>query len=153
MDVILIRNGVVENVISADSVERAKMFFPDCDAFERTPALSYVGPGYLFDGEAFTAPPSPDPEPVTDWRVTKLRFQLRFTDAEAIAIDLASMGATVEAAAVRRYLKLIELAEWIDLANPLVRQGVMNLAAMGLVTAERAAQIIDTPPAVDERPA
>ncbi|MFO0451548.1 MAG: hypothetical protein ACK52I_23305 [Pseudomonadota bacterium] len=153
MDVILIRDGVVQNVISADSVERALMFYPEFTAMERTADISFVGPGYLYDGVTFTAPPPPEPEPVTDWRVTKLRFQLRFTDAEAIAIDLASQGATVEAAAVRRYLKLIELAEWIDLANQLVRNGIFNLAAAGLLTEERANVIIDTPPTDDEKAA
>jgi hypothetical protein len=152
MDVILVRDGLVDNVIAADSVARAEEFYPGFLAFERTAAISFVSPGYLYDGVTFTAPPSPEPEPVTDWRVTKLRFQLRFTDAEAIGIDLASIGSTIEAATVRRYLKLIELAEWIDLANPLVRAGVLNLAAAGLLTTERAAQIIDTPPTDDERP-
>ena len=45
MDVILVRGGIVENVISADSVERAEMFYPDHIAMERTPELSYVGAG------------------------------------------------------------------------------------------------------------
>jgi len=153
MDVILIKDGVVENVISADSVERALQFYPDYLAMERTPAISFVGPGYLYDEGTFTAPPEPEAPVDLDRRVTKLRFQLRFTDAEAIAIDLASQGNTVEAAIVRRYLKLIELAEWIDLANPMARAGVMNLAAGGLLTAERAIEILDTPVSDDERPA
>jgi len=153
MDVILIRDGIVENVISADSVERAKMFFPDCDAFERTPDLSFVGPGYLFDGVTFTAPPEPEPEPQTDRRVTKFRFQLRFTDAEAVAIDIASRGDTPEAALLRRNRELVSLAEWVDLDKPLVRDGVNGLVTFGLLTAERAAEILDAPVRDDERPA
>jgi hypothetical protein len=152
MDVILIRNGLVENVISADSVERALLFYPDFVAMERTAELSFVGPGHLYDGTTFTAPPEPEPE-VQDRRITKLRFQLRFTDAEAAAIDMASRGDTPEAALLRRHRELVQLAEWVDLDKQLVRDGVMGLALMGLITPERAAAILDTPVADDERPA
>lgn len=153
MDVILIRNGLVENVISADSVERALLFYPDYLAMERTAELSFVGPGHLYDGTTFTAPPEPEPPASTDRRVTKFRFQLRFTDAEAVAIDLASRGDTPEAAMLRRHRELVQLAEWVDLDKQLVRDGVMGLALMGLLTPERAAEILDTPVADDERPA
>ena len=153
MDVILIRNGLVENVISADSVERALLFYPDHTAMERTPELSFVGPGHLYDGVTFTAPPPPEPEVSTDRRITKFRFQLRVTDAEAVAIDMASRGDTPEAALLRRQKELLTLAEWIDLNNPLVRDGINGLVLFGLLTAERAAEILDTPVAEDERPA
>lgn len=153
MDVILIRDGVVQNVISADSVERALMFYPEFTAMERTADISFVGPGYLYDEGTFTAPPEPEPEPETDRRVTKFRFQLRFTDAEAVAIDLASRGDTPEAAMLRRHRELVQLAEWVDLNKPLVRDGVNGLALMGLITPERATEILDTPVRDDERPA
>jgi hypothetical protein len=153
MDVILIRDGMVENVISADSVERALLFYPAYTAIERTAELSFVGPGHLYDGATFTAPPEPEPEPQTDRRVTKFRFQLRFTDAEAVAIDIASRGDTPEAALLRRHRELVQLAEWVDLDKPLVRNGVLGLAAFGLITPERAAEILDTPVRDDERPA
>jgi hypothetical protein len=152
MDVILVRNGIVENVISADSVERALLFYPDYLAMERTAELSFVGPGHLYDGATFTAPPEPEPE-VQDRRITKFRFQLRFTDAEAVAIDMASRGDTPEAALLRRHRELVQLAEWVDLGSDLTRNGVLGLAAMGLLTPERAAEILDTPVSDDERPA
>jgi hypothetical protein len=152
MDVILIRNGLVENVISADSVERALLFYPDHIAIKRTAELSFVGPGHLYDGTTFTAPPEPEPPASTDRRITKLRFQLRFTDQEAVAIDMASRGDTPEAALLRRHRELVQLAEWVDLGSDLTRNGVLGLAAMGLLTPERAAEILDTPVADDERP-
>lgn len=152
MHVILIRNGIVENVISADSVERALLFYPDHLAIERTEALRYVGPGHLYDAGVFTAPPEPEPPPAPqDRRITKLRFQLRFSDQEAVAIDMASRGDTAEAALLRRHRELVSLAEWVDLDSDLTRNGVMGLALMGLLTAERAAEILDTPVSDDER--
>ena len=153
MDVILIRDGIVENVISADSVERALLFFPDCTAIERTADISFVGPGYLYDGSAFTAPLEPEPVVNADRRVTKFRFRLRFTAEERAAIEFASRQNTIEAAALRDYIELVALAEWVDLDKPLVRDGIMALVPFGLLTAERAAQILDAPVSDDERPA
>ena len=150
MDVILIRNGLVENVISADSVERALLFYPDHIAIERTPALSFVGPGHLYDGQDFTAPPMIENP---DKRVTKLRFRLRFTATERATIEYASRQNTIEGAALKDYMDLIALAEWVDLASDRVRDGVLALVAFGLLTAERATEILDTPVTDDERPA
>lgn len=98
----------------------------------------------------------PEPEPVvnpTDRRITKLAFMVRFSDAEAIAIDLASQGATVQAAAMRRYQAKVNAAEWIDLDREDTRAGVQALEAVGLIAPGRAAEILDAPVADDERPA
>lgn len=150
MDVILIRDGVVQNVISADSVERALLFYPDHEAIERTAELSFVGPGHLYDGKDFTAPPAIENP---DKRVTKLRFRLRFTATERATIEYASRQNTIEGAALKDYMDLIALAEWVDLASDRVRDGVLALVAFGLLTAERAAEILDAPVTDDERPA
>ncbi|MFC0708442.1 hypothetical protein [Azorhizophilus paspali] len=83
--------------------------------------------------------------PAPGSRVTRLALLNRFTDAEAIAIDLASIGATVEAATVRRYLDKIEAATFIDLAAADTRAGVQSLEAQGLLAAGRAAEILDAP--------
>lgn len=57
MDVFLIANGVAENCICADSVERAQQFYPDHICIERTPELAQFGPGDLYDGINFSHPP------------------------------------------------------------------------------------------------
>lgn len=57
MDVFLIYNGVVENCICADSVERAQQFYPHHVCIERTPEVSQFGPGDLYDGTNFSHPP------------------------------------------------------------------------------------------------
>ena len=49
--------------------------------------------------------PAADLMVVDDFRITRLAFVDRFTDAEAVAIDLASIGATVQAASIRRYAR------------------------------------------------
>ncbi len=143
MEVLLIKDGLVDNVICADSAERAQQFYPDHTCLERTDELAHVGPGFAYDGAAFTAPaPVVVPE---DWRITRLAFLSRFTDAEAIGIDLASHGATVEAAAMRRYQKKVDNAIYIDLSNAETRLGVIALEDVGLLPDGRADEILNTP--------
>ena len=57
MDVFLIKDGVVENCICADSVARAQQFYTDHLCIERTPDLMQYGPGDLYDGADFSHPP------------------------------------------------------------------------------------------------
>ena len=148
MDVLLIRAGVVVNCISAGSVSSAQAFYPDCTAMQRTGAQ---GPGWLYDGATFTPPPTV-PAPVLDRHITQFAFITRFTDGEAIAIDLASQGATAQAAAMRRYQNKIAAATWIGLDDPMTRGGVQQLESVGLIGAGRAAQILDAPVQPGERP-
>lgn len=92
------------------------------------------------------APPAPQ-----DRRITRLAFLNRFTDAEAIAFDLASMGATPQAAAMRRYMNKVNAAMYINLDLPETRAGVEALEAGGLLAAGRAAAILDGEIAEAER--
>ena len=102
---------------------------------------------------ALPDPPDAGPAPAAgDRRITKLAFMTRFTDAEAIGIDLASQGATVEAATMRRYQAKVNAAEWIDLDREDTRTGVQTLEAVGLLAAGRALEILDAPILDHERP-
>lgn len=87
----------------------------------------------------------PVPEQPTERNVSRKAFLSRFTDAEAIDIDLASIGATREAAAVRRYLSKVNAAQHIDLADNETRDGVQALEAAGLLQPGRALAILDAP--------
>lgn len=85
-------------------------------------------------------------------RITRLAFLSRFTDAEAITLDLASQGATVEAATMRRYLSKVNAATFIDLSRPDTRGGVEALEAAGILAAGRALEILDAPIQLEEVP-
>ena len=148
MDVLLIRSGVVENCISADSPDAAQAFYPAHVCIERTGS---VGPGWHYDGVTF-APPTPPAPVVLDRHITPFSFLVRFTDSEAVAIDLASQGATAQAAAMRRYQNKINVASWIGLDDAATRGGVQQLESVGLIGAGRAAQILDAPVQPGERP-
>ena len=92
------------------------------------------------------AAPLPEPEPPHVPRdVSRKAFLSRFTDPEGVQIDLASIGATVEAAQVRRYLSKVNAAQHIDLNDPETREGVHALEAVGLIAQGRALEILDSP--------
>lgn len=151
MDYALIKNGLVEQVIVSDA-EFAQSIARKWDAV--TPAIDGCAIGWAWDGEAFTPPaPPPAPEPTTEPRhITRLAFLNRFTDAEAISIDLASIGATAQEAGLRRYMNKVNAATFIDLARPDTRAGVQALEAGGVLAAGRAAEILDIDILDEERP-
>ena len=106
--------------------------------------------GQLYDAE--TGQFSPAPPALLPRHITQLAFLGRFTDGEAIAIDLASIGATPQAAAMRRYLNKVNAARYIDLDREDTRAGVETLEAAGLLASGRAAQILDAEIQPQERP-
>ena len=101
--------------------------------------------GQRWNAETQAFEPGPPPELPTGRLVSNKAFLSRFTDDEAIDIDLASMGATREAAAVRRYLSKVNAAQNIDLADDETRTGVQALEAAGLLQPGRALAILDAP--------
>ena len=101
--------------------------------------------GQRWNAETQAFEPGPPPELPTGRLVSNKAFLSRFTDDEAIDIDLASMGATREAAAVRRYLSKVNAAQHIDLADDETRTGVQALEAAGLLQPGRALVILDAP--------
>lgn len=99
-------------------------------------------------------PPPPDLR-----RVTPLAFRNRFTQAEKVAIELASVdnpAAPIEqrtlAAAVRASLADAAVARWIDLDFQDTRDGVLALEAAGVIAAGRALEILDAPVTPFEQP-
>ena len=101
--------------------------------------------GQRWNAETQAFEPGPPPELPTGRLVSNKAFLSRFTDDEAIDIDLASMGATREAATVRRYLSKVNAAQNIDLADDETRTGVQALEAGGLLQPGRALAILDAP--------
>lgn len=131
--------------------------FGDPYASEFIPCPEGVQVGWLYDGAVFSPPVTP--EPVEDWRVTRLAFRNRFTLAEKTALELAAldnpsapMPERVQAATLRAYLADVVAATFIDLARPDTRAGVQMLEAAGLLAAGRALEILDAEITPEERP-
>lgn len=104
--------------------------------------------GDVYQNGVFTAAPPA----ALGTQITRLAFLSRFTDAEAVALDLASIGATVAAATLRRYMDKVNAANFIDLAREDTRAGVQALEAMGVLTEGRASEILDAPVMATEVP-
>ena len=104
--------------------------------------------GDVYQNGVFTAAPPA----ALGTQITRLAFLSRFTDEEAITLDLASIGATVEAATIRRYLSKVNAANFIDLSREDTRAGVQALEAMGIIGEGRAIEILDTPITPEEIP-
>ncbi len=106
-------------------------------------------------GVPYVAPETPD----YGTTITRRAFRARFSTAEKVAIEMASlddpaaaMEARSQAAMIRAYQKDVDSAEHIDLADPATAEGVQLLEAAGLLAAGRAAEIIETPVTWDELP-
>lgn len=100
------------------------------------------------DGALVLAPGSP---------VTRLAFRNRFTAAEKVALEMASLDNPAgtlaqrqQAAAIRVYLADAASSSFVDLSRPDTRAGAQQLEAWGLLAAGRALQILDDPILVTE---
>ena len=78
-------------------------------------------------------------------KITQLAFLNRFTDNEAVDIDLASVGNTREAALLRRYLQKVAAATFIDLSRQDLIDDLQKLVAFNLLTQERVDTILTAP--------
>ena len=152
MRVLLIEGGKVAGEFYGATVQEltasnpGALFVADTSGLPRVIGMDYA------DG-VLSGEPTPDPAPAPGLRhITQLAFLTRFTDAEAVAIDLASIGATVPAASMRRYLDKVRAATFIDLDRADTRAGVQALESAGLLDADRALEILDAPIQPGERP-
>lgn len=83
--------------------------------------------------------------PEQSHKITQLAFLNRFTDDEAVDIDLASIGSTREAALLRRYLQKVNAATYIDLARPDLAEDLQKLVVFNILTQERVDTILSSP--------
>jgi hypothetical protein len=143
----VIENGVVVNVIEWDGETE----WTPGDDYDVIDCPASVGPGWTYDGQTFTAPVSPA-QPV---RVTKADFQRLLTPAERYAINaLRKLIATLPPAEYSDPANILlvaaedvmfafeQPAEFIELNHPDTYQGLMLLSYLGVMTPERAAEIV-----------
>lgn len=89
---------------------------------------------------------------IQNYKITPLGFVNRFTDEEAIALDLASIDnpngtqeERINAAKIRRFLDKVNKATHIDLSLQETIDGVNQLVAFGFLTEQRATEILTSP--------
>lgn len=131
MNIEILKDGEVVNVIVADEAFAEEHY-----------------PGQWRVQEYMDSPPSPP----QNTKITKLAFRNRFTQAEKIAMEFASIdnpstdtAARLQAAALRAYLEDVDSATFIDLTRQDLIDGVQALETMTLIAAGRANQILTTP--------
>lgn len=122
-----VADGVVTNVVESH-------IDPDGVGSEWI-ACGNAGPGWLYDGVVFSAPPVPTPV-ATPW--TKKEFLLKFTPAEYAAIA----AATKTNAVLDYYWQLFMVAENVLKTDPATIDGINALEGAGLLAAGRAAEIL-----------
>lgn len=147
MVIVGILNGVVELCVSIneDQLQSVIDTYPDMLIQEQ---VGEENIGWTFVNGTFSPPIAPDLS--NSWKISRLAFISRFTDAEAIAIDLASSGATVQQAAIRRLFQKVNASEYIDLKRSDTITGVNMLVQFQLLSQTRADEILNTVPTVKE---
>ena len=133
MDVLLIKDGKVDNCICADSVARAQQFYPDHICIERTDALRGFGPGDLYDGQNF----SKAPYVRVIVPVTRLEFLRRFTPEQRIAIRASTDPLIIDGR------ELLDLASDVSADDPDTILYVRYLQQQGFISAEDADRILE----------
>lgn len=151
----LIKNSRVENIIIADE-EFVNLIRDQWDAIINLPEDSNVSFNYIYEDGVFTpgivinAPEVILPPVATNRKITKLAWLNRFTDEEAINIDIASRQSDTKAAMLRRYLQKVDASQYIDLGDPDVKRGLVTLESIGMLDIGRAATILDSEVKVTE---
>lgn len=140
----IIGNGQVTNIIATDNNG-----WPDSVDITHVDPMPGIGWSYA-DG-VFAPPPAPPAPPPANHgtRITPLAFITRWTPAEEIAIRTAAK----QDASIETMIAHVQLASFIDLADPRTRSSVQALETAGLLGAGRSAVILDTPVAATELPA
>lgn len=136
MRVILLVDAVVDNVIEADSVERAQAAFPHALALA---APEGVAIGDRWDGEGFVAA---DPVAAPPAPISRLDFLRRFTAPQRIAIRTAAATDPI----ISDALQLLDLAQEVRLDDPDTLAFTGYLVAAGLLTAADRAAILGAAP-------
>lgn len=84
--------------------------------------------------------------PVNPPILSPYRFKRRFTQSERVAIRTAAATSP----AIYDYMDMLDTAPSVNLTDELTQDGINSMEMMGLLTAGRAAQILNTPVSDEE---
>ena len=130
----LIKYGIVENIIVADSDFVATLTEYDYKK-EVSNKNATIGSTYNHTLDSYTAPARTIPVLT---KFTRLEFQKRFTFDELVAIESAAETSPGVRVLQRQQLS----AEYIDLNDEATQLGVMYLVSVGLLTHARGVEIL-----------
>lgn len=130
-----IQDGVVAELLDTDG-DITQMFHPSLIWVE---ANNDTEQGDLYDGSSFSRPIAPEPSPQYKTQFSVLDFRDRFTLAEQIAIRQAQLT-DMEVGLV--YDAFIS-AQFIDIEDPRVGQGIDLYISKGLLEPNRKAALLE----------
>ncbi len=132
---------IINNVAVDVCTDSATHFHPDI-AIQFEPVPDEVQSGWIRTDGQWSAPaPAPQPEPVPVYpKVTPVEFKMLFTSAERIAIKEARTTDPV----VDDYFDIVEdpRLQVVDLGLHSVQEGIRYLQTIGILTEDRAGQIL-----------
>ena len=134
----LIENQKVANVVEQETEPQLFGSWVETPSYHVSPGWGYV------DGKFI----DPMPPVIIPNIITKLAFRFRLTDAEYVGI----LAAAKTEIAVAAWVETFAMVTQVNLADARTIAGVQQLAALDLLTDERAATILTAPVAEEERP-
>ena len=143
----IVENNIVTNIVMGDETygesNPLAVQIGKYDFIELGQKYNQEKNAFSFDN--FVQPePEPEPEPPTTI-YSKFGFRSRFTLQELVGIDNAGANPTLtpeQKGTLNTIGKNFEVASEIDLTHAQTIQGVEYLASVGLLTQERATQIL-----------
>jgi len=132
-----VQNGVVVNTIIVDETVQLGPEFIDIDNINPQPGIGWTYTDNTFTYAEAPIPPSPP--------MTKYHFRSRFTLAKLVALDNFASSTTlsdVHKATLNTITKNFDAADSIDITNSATIQGVEYLVTAGLLTQDRATEIL-----------
>ena len=137
----LMNGNLVVNMIVAEDDYHVE------NSIEITDATGHPNQSWSYENGVFTAPPPtpPPPPPPPQTVFTKYQFRSRFTLAELVATDNFASSSTltdIQKATLNTITKNFDAADSIDITNSATIQGVEYLVSAGLLTQDRATEIL-----------
>lgn len=130
------------------------------DGKQVAPAQSVDDPDYVAYGAwvgAGNAPTEVNTPIVQQTKITRFAFRSRFTGAEKVALEFTMIDDPTApqqhrqiSAMLRVFMKDLDNAQCVVLDHPDIIRGVQTLAQLGVLTSERATEILTAPVRPDE---
>jgi len=140
----VIQNGIVVNIIVADAAWAEENYPGSVDITGMNPE---PGIGWSYDGTTFTPPVIPPPEPTPPpTQFSTQGFRARYTKDELITVDNYADFPGISDSDRQLMLSIqtsIMSASIIDITAQNVIDAVNDEARIGLITTQRAAEILD----------
>ena len=133
----IINDHIVGTVIDADKNTTILSNMIRIDQLDPVPGIGWKYNDGIFTYAEAPIPPSPP--------MTKYQFRSRFTLAELVAMDNFASSSTltdVQKATLNTITKNFDLADNIDITNSATIQGVEYLVSAGILTQDRATEIL-----------